>query len=114
MTLFLVIMALVTFLWPLMGVHRLLQEEKGRFLGENARRFMATTAKLHQRVDTDQLSAMDEINNTLSSLAQEEKKIVATPTWPWQPDQIRLLVSTILLPIVLWLAQQIVAYIIPR
>ncbi len=75
---------------------------------------MATITKLHQRVDLDQLSGMDEINNTLSSLAQEEKKIASIPTWPWQPDQIRLLVSTILLPIVLWLAQQIFAYVIKR
>ncbi len=114
LTLFLVILALVTFFWPLMGVHRVLQAEKVRFLGETARRFTATITKLHQRVDTDQLSGMDEINNTLSSLAQEEKKIASIPTWPWQPDQIRLLVSTILLPIVLWIAQQIAAYVIRR
>ncbi len=114
LTLILVLLALVTFFWPLMGVHRVLQTEKVRFLGEAARRFTTTITKLHQRVDTDQLSGMDEINNTLSSLAQEEKKIAATPTWPWQPDQIRLLVSTILLPIILWIAQQIAAYVIKR
>jgi high-affinity nickel permease len=114
LTLFLVIMALVTFLWPLMGVHRQLQEEKGRFLGETTRRFLAATTELHHRVDEDQFSAMDEIDATLSSLAQEEKKIAAIPTWPWQPDQLRLLVSTILLPIVLWVAQQILAKIIGR
>ncbi len=75
---------------------------------------MATFTELHQRVDTDQLSAMDEINNTLSSLAQEEKKIASIPTWPWQPDQLRLLVSTVLLPIIFWIAQQIFTYVIRR
>ncbi len=114
LTLFLVSMALVTFFWPLMGVHRVLQEEKVRFLGEAARRFMATLVELHHRVDMEQLSGMDEINNTLSSLAQEEKKIASIPTWPWQPDQLRLLVSTILLPIIFWIAQQVFAYVIRR
>ena len=73
LTLFLVIMALVTFLWSLMGAHRQLLEEKGRFLGENTRRFLATTKELPQRVDVDHLSSMDEIDATLSSLAQEKK-----------------------------------------
>jgi len=47
LTLFLVIMALATFFWPLLGVHRLLQEEKARLLGETVRRFRAPVTKLH-------------------------------------------------------------------
>ncbi len=114
LTFLLVVMALVTFFWPLRGVHRLLEAEKGKDLEETTRRFLATITKLHQRVDTDQLSGMDEIENTLSSLEQEEKKIAAIPTWPWQPDQIRLLVSTILLPIVVWIVQQVFVRVIGR
>jgi hypothetical protein len=114
LTLVLVIMAVITFLWPLMGVHRRLQAEKGRLLRETTKRFLAAIMELHQRVDDAKLSAMDEIDATLSSLAQEAKKIAAIPTWPWQPDQIRLLVSTILLPIVLWIDQQIVPKVIGR
>jgi len=50
-TLLITVLATATFVWPLLGVHRLLVEEKERLLDESAQRFEAAIAELYRRMD---------------------------------------------------------------
>jgi hypothetical protein len=101
------ILAIVTFVWPLLGIHRLLVEEKGRLLDECSLRLEAIIAELHQRVDGERLGGMDDLNATLTSLETELNLLEGVPTWPWQPETVRLLITALALPLGLWLAQYV-------
>jgi hypothetical protein len=101
------ILALVSFVWPLLGIHRLLVEEKGRLIDECSIRLEATIADLHQRVDDRALTAMDDLNKTMISLELELNLLEKIPTWPWRSETVRLLLTALALPLGLWLVQYV-------
>jgi hypothetical protein len=101
------ILALVTFVWPLLGIHRLLVEENGRLIDECSIRLEAAIADLHQRVDGGALTAMDDLNKTITSLELELNLLEKIPTWPWRSETVRLLLTALALPLGLWLVQYV-------
>ena len=98
-------LALASFVWPLLGLHRLLVEEKERLLGEAALRFEAAIAELHQRMDSGKLEGMTDMNMAIASLELEQSALNRIPTWPWQPETVRWLVTALVLPLGLWIIQ---------
>ncbi len=64
-------LALVTFIWPQLGIHRLQVAEKERLLYEANQRFQATTADLHKRLDSGELEEMSNLNMALLNLEIE-------------------------------------------
>lgn len=105
--------AAVIFAWPLLGIHRRLVAEKRRCLAENAHRFEAAVAELHQRVDKKAITHMDDLNKALGSLEIERAALQRIPTWPWDPGTPRSLAATLVLPLVIWLAQYILQRVLP-
>lgn len=103
----LLLIVAVTFILPQLGIHRLLAYEKERLLDEVNLRFKATMAELHRRIDAGELESATELNTVLSSLRVESAAIKETPTWPWDPEVLRLLLTAIALPLGLWLVQLI-------
>ncbi len=101
----LTLLALVAFVGPLGGAHRLLAAEKTRLLDDNARRLEAGFHELRRRMDSLKLSGADDLNKTLGSLEIERTALQRIPTWPWEPGTIRGLAAALLLPIALWLIQ---------
>ena len=99
------VLAVVVFVWPLAGIHRLLSDEKGRLLDEVSLRLKATIADLHQRVDSGELKGMTDLNMAIASLEMEHAALNRIPTWPWQPETVRLLITALALPLGLWLIQ---------
>jgi hypothetical protein len=100
-------LALVAFLWPLTGVRRLVYLEKMRALEEATRRFRAAFDDLHRRVDEKEFAGTSDLNMAIMSLDIEIKSLQAIPTWPWQPDTMRWLLSALLLPLILWVIQAV-------
>ncbi|MBM3120680.1 MAG: hypothetical protein FJZ97_00675 [Chloroflexi bacterium] len=105
--------AAVIFAWPLLGIHRRLVAEKRLALAESARRFEAAAAELHQRVDKKSLIKMDDLNKTLASLELERAALQRIPTWPWDAGTPRGLAVTLVLPLVIWLAQYLLQRLLP-
>ena len=99
------ILAIVAFVWPLLGIHRLLEDEKGRLLDECSVRIEVAIAELHRRVDNQELQGMDDLNKTISSLEIEQNLLEGIPTWPWRPETVRLLITALALPLGLWFVQ---------
>jgi hypothetical protein len=108
----LTLLALVTFVWPLLGIHGLLVEEKGRLLDECSFRLEAAIAELHRRVDDWALEGMDDLNKAIASLELELNLLEKIPTWPWRPDTVRLLLTALALPLGLWLVQYVLQRVI--
>jgi hypothetical protein len=99
------ILAVVAFVWPLTGINRLLSNEQGRLLEEASARFEAAITELHRRVDSGNLKHMDELHKAIASLEIEQETLSRIPTWPWQPETVRLLITALALPLGLWVIQ---------
>jgi hypothetical protein len=106
-TIFFSAVTMVTFLWPLLGVHRRLVREKQRLLRENAQLLEVTIAELHSRVKAGELHSIDELHVTMASLELEQSVLTRIPTWPWRSETLRGLVTALLLPLVVFVLQVI-------
>jgi hypothetical protein len=101
------LLAIATFVWPLWGAHRLLQKEKAHWKGEVARRMKAVTDKLHHRVDRDDMQGMADLKDALDGLVVERGVLDKVSTWPWEPETLRVVVTALLLPVVIWIITRV-------
>lgn len=106
------ILALAVFAWPLLGIHRLLSEEKGRLQDECSDRLEDAIAELHRRMDSGDLEGMDTLNLAMASLVIEKEALDAIPTWPWQPETLRLVITALALPLGLWIIQYVLQLVL--
>jgi len=93
------------FLLPLAGVHARLTRERDTRLDHANHLIETASAELHRRVEGGELDDMDEMYKALAGLDLERSLLRTLPTWPWQGDTLRLLVSALGLPLGLWLIQ---------
>jgi len=98
---------LVTFIWPLLGAHRLLEREKQRLLDEIAQRIETTITELHNRIDTGELDdKRGVLKDTLDGLVIEQGVIHKLRTWPWRTETVSSVGAAFLLPIIIWVFQR--------
>ena len=97
--------AIVTFLWPQLGIHSLQTAEKERLIEEANLRLMSLASDLHQQVDDRDFSGLADLNTAVAGLENEITRLKKTPTWPWEPEVIRTLITALALPLGLWLIQ---------
>lgn len=102
---FLTLLAFVTFIWPQLGIHRLQVAEKERLLYEANQRFAAIILELHQRIDSENLEGMGDLDSAMSALVMERNTVKSIPTWPWEPEVVRLLITALAIPLGLWIVQ---------
>jgi hypothetical protein len=104
---FMMVLAIVTFVLPLLGIHRRMVEEKTRLESEANQRLEAAIAELHRRVDAEDFSDMTEMYRAIGGLEIELGVVARIPTWPWQPGTLRVALSPLLLPLAVWLIQRL-------
>lgn len=98
-------LAVATFVWPQLGIHRLQVAEKERLLHEANQRLQAIINDLHQQIDSGKLEGIGELNTAMSTLEMERNALQRIGTWPWEPEVVRLLVTALALPLGMWLIQ---------
>jgi hypothetical protein len=54
---------------------------------------------------------MMDLNMTIAGLEMEQNALNRIPTWPWEPETVRLLVTALLLPLGLWIVQVVLQVI---
>ena len=106
-TAFLGTVVVVTFVWPLLGAHRLLEREKQRLQDEAARCVESAIAELNGQVATGQLAVAGKLKEALEALVIEQGVIDKLRTWPWRTETVRGLGLAFFLPIFLWLVQRV-------
>jgi hypothetical protein len=99
------LIAMITFLLPQLGIHRLQREEKERLIGEINQRYKTSMTEMHKRVDEGKYDSVSEIIVTQNALTSERKIIRGISTWPWQPETLRWLFTAMVLPLILWIIQ---------
>ncbi len=102
---FVTFIAVVTFIWPQLGINRLQRKEKARLLDEAKKRYEKLLLELHRRVDQGEYNQIAALNPGFNLVEAELATIKRTPTWPWQPETIRWFVSALVSPIFIWLIQ---------
>ena len=70
-------------------------------------RIKKTFGLLESDFDNSQLDRMQKLGTTLSTLERQKTILESIPTWPWKPGIMRGFVSAMLLPIALWIIQQV-------
>jgi hypothetical protein len=98
-------LAVVTFIWPQLGIHRLQTAEKARRLDEVSLRLEAAFVELHQRMDSEKVGEIDDLIKVITILETERNTLKGIPTWPWEPETVRLLITALALPLGLWILQ---------
>jgi hypothetical protein len=105
---FMQIVALVTFIVPLMGAHSMLAEKKAELQRDIGARIEAVIHDLNACAGRRDVDELGKLNTVLSSLTLAEQRINKTPTWPWRPGTLSWLVTAVLLPLGLWLLQTLI------
>ena len=104
------LVAVLTFVVPLWGAHRLLQKEKSQRLGDVGRHLEAAANTLHSRVDMAEFSdEVDHIHNAIDGLVAERDVVAKASTWPWEPEAVRAVITAVLLPIFIWIVTRVLA-----
>lgn len=64
-------------------------------------------SELHRRMAHNEPTRMDDLNKALAALEIEHASLARVPTWPWPPGTLRGVVAAVLLPVAIWLIQQV-------
>lgn len=98
-----VALAGATFLLPLIGMRNRLRREKIRLRDEAAARLSALTAEMHAAIDERRLDEIGDLKTSLEVLTAEQQRIKKVSAWPWETATLRGFLSTLLVPVTIWL-----------
>ena len=106
------IIAGLAFVIPLAGARARLAEQKARLLDDVGGRIRRTIEDAHQSTDAGDLSRAEAASRTLSQLVMERDILTKLPTWPWSTATLRSFVSATLLPMAVFVGQQLLARVL--
>ncbi|HSG45241.1 MAG TPA: hypothetical protein VLA72_19010 [Anaerolineales bacterium] len=98
-----VLVAVVVFIAPVIGLRELLENEKERKLDEASDLLQATTESLHKKLQNNNYDDIGGMETAISTLTRERENLEKISTWPWDTSTLRGFASSLLLPIFLWL-----------
>jgi hypothetical protein len=102
-----IVFGLAAFIFPLLGLHRLLVNEKERVAKENGNRLNKTFWQLQNRVDKNQLKGINDLRTSVSALMDFRQEIKKLPTWPWETGTFRNFLTALAVPMTVWVVQQV-------
>ena len=106
------LVAAAAFVLPLWGMHDRFVAEKRRHQGEVGRRISTTLDDIQAAVDSGDGPTIEARNRALASLIAARDVVNHVPTWPWSAGALTGFGSAILLPIVLFLVQRMLAQVV--
>ncbi len=99
--------AILAFIVPLWGMHVRLQSEKERVSDENNRRLDDAFWDLQKRMDRGKIADIAQLRTGISALMDFRSEIKKIPTWPWDPGTLRTFLTALLVPMSIWIIQQV-------
>jgi len=99
--------ALAIFVLPLWRMHRMLAEEKRRLLLEADERYSLLVGRFNRDLDKGRLANLDATGRAIASLASQRETLAKVSAWPWRPEALRSLLSTMAAPILLYLVSRL-------
>ena len=103
------VLGIAAFALPLRTVNSRLVSEKRRLLADLDRRVKATLASLHRCLDDQSLAEVAQLNGAMAGLNAERDILTKIPTWPWRAGMLTGFLSIVVLPIMLFILQLVLA-----
>ena len=79
-----------------------------RLLGENMARLESLVHQVQNDVDTGRLDRASALQDQTSALEAQHRIVDKIPTWPWQPETIRIIITAVFVPVLLIVIQIII------
>jgi hypothetical protein len=92
---------------PIYRVHLELDDEKVKRLTLNSSLTDDLMTRFRRSIRSNADEDMPRIKSSLEVLVLEREIIQSAPTWPWPPGSMRSVSAALLLPIVIWVIQQL-------
>ncbi len=99
------VLAMIIFVSPLLGVHRLLKDQKDALISNSLKKKEALITELYARIENKDLTDIENYERALSSLDKAHTEIENISTWPWKMETVRQFVGALFLPIIIWMIQ---------
>jgi hypothetical protein len=107
------VLAFVTFLWPLLGIHDVIETEKSRLHVDAQERMHQALLELQRRQDNADYDSVGAMNNALTALLQQQAVVDKISAWPWRTGTLGAVSTAIFLPLVIWFITRVLAQVIP-
>lgn len=104
--------AVAAFLCPLIGVHHVLEMQKRQLLEQNAQQVRAVMSRVYHLLDSGEAGDLVALKNATDSLIAEQNTLEKLATWPWHADTLRLVSTVLVLPLLAYLIERVLAAII--
>ena len=98
-----IVVAIVAFIVPLLGIQQRVAKAKASALAEANRDLQSVLSEVSRRARFADLTDADAVNKHLASAVAQRDIVARIPTWPWEPGTLRGFVTAVVLPIALWL-----------
>lgn len=102
----LIVLAFVTFIYPLLGIHQRILRAKEKALEENGLEIDRVHKNVYRNLRSSKYKTAGDAERSLTSLYKMREQIEKVPTWPWHAGSLRNFLSAVFLPLGLWLLQQ--------
>lgn len=102
-----VAIALAIFFLPLNRMHGLLAEEKQHVLRDMDERYSRLLERFNRQVDGGRFNALDTTARVITTLSAQRDTVEKVSTWPWRPETLRSLMTTLALPVILYLLSRL-------
>ena len=98
---------LMAFLVPQAILSRRLAREKSDRVVRVQKELESTFVRLSSEIKKENIDGSRSIQSAIDSLVSERRFIESIPTWPWRLGTFRVAVTAVLLPVFVWLIQQV-------
>src|SRR3990172_3280090 len=105
---FAIALSLSIFFLPLSCMHGLLEAEKKRLRLDTDERYTRLVERFNREVDKGKFTNLDTKARVIAALAAQRELLAKISPWPWRPETLRSLLSTLALPVVLYLASRLI------
>jgi len=99
--------SLAIFILPLYRMHRRLGDEKQRLLLDADERYSLLVDRFNGQLDKAKFTDLESTGRAIATLTTQRDSLAKVSTWPWRPETLRSLLSTIAAPIILYLASRL-------
>jgi hypothetical protein len=101
----LAILAVIIFVSPLLGAHRMLKKQKDTLQKNSLEKKESLIMDLYSRIENKDLTDIENYERALSSLEKAHNEIEKISTWPWKTETIRQVIGALFLPVTIWMIQ---------
>jgi hypothetical protein len=103
------VLGLAVFVLPLLGMYRVLRAQKRQQLEEVSQLLEHTLAEINQRLRAGDLEGLDRLKMALDTLVVQRDLLTKVSPWPWRAETANGVIGALLLPLVIWAIQRILA-----